>query len=157
MSPSTTSTQLLNSSRDGHSTTALNGLFQCLTSFLRRNFPRYPIWPYPETTVSLRPITSSEKRSWHPPPCRLLSGSYSVMTFSFSLFSTLSKLRSLSCCSSILFSRPFSGHTPAPRCPSCSEGPKTQDNIQGAASPEPRGKSFSGVYADNIHSFSLIQ
>ena len=32
-------------------------------------------------------------------------------------------------------SLPFSGHTPAPQCPSCSEGPKTEHSTRGAASP----------------------
>ncbi|KAK4827716.1 hypothetical protein QYF61_021016 [Mycteria americana] len=34
-------------------------------------------------------------------------------------------------------SLPFSGHAPAPQCLSCSEGPKTEHRIRGAASPVP--------------------
>jgi len=59
------------------------------------------------------------------------------------LFSRLNSPSSLSRSSSDLFSSPspaslpFSGHTPAPQCPVCSEGPRAEHSTRGAASPAP--------------------
>ncbi|KAK4824091.1 hypothetical protein QYF61_010602 [Mycteria americana] len=106
---------------DGDSTTSLGSLFQCLTTLSVKKFflisnlnlPWHNLRPFP-LVLSL---VTWEKR---PTPTSLQP------TF------RLNNPSSLSRSSQDLCSRPFTsfvGHTPAPQCLSCSEGPKTEHSI----------------------------
>ena len=70
MSWSATSTHFFNTSRDGHSTTSLGSLFQCLTTLSVKKF-----FPIPNLNLpwhNLRPFPQERARSWSDTSCSLV-------------------------------------------------------------------------------------
>jgi len=127
--------------RDDDSTVSLGNLFQCLKTLSVKKFfllsnPNLSwcnLRPFPlvlslatcekRATASFQVVVGSSKASPQPPFLWAKQPEFPS--------ATPHKPCSLDPASALL---PFSGHAPAPQCPSCSEGPKTEHSVWGAVS-----------------------
>jgi len=138
----------LKTSRDGDSTTSLGSLFQCFTTLLLKTFclnlnlnqpkppaaPLFPLllppvaWEMGLTPTALQPSLRSLYTVIRSPPSLLSSRLHNP--------SSLSTPHTTCSLGPSAAPFPFLGHAPGPPRPSCSEGPKTEQGIHGATSPE---------------------
>lgn len=135
---------VLSASRDGDTTMPLRSPFH---SLLTPSVKKCLVIPHPKPPrYNLRPFTlilspSTKEKNHHPPHCHLLSGSCGARSLWSLLFLQAEEPAQAAAphkicapdLSPALF--PFSGPTSAPRCPSCSEGPKPEPRTYGTAPP----------------------
>lgn len=122
MSPSAISTYLLNSCRDGVSTTPVGSLFPCLTTLSVKNIPWYPYKP-PLTPFPLIMLLVTWEKTQPTPTCLQFPFKWLWRSHRRPLYSRLNSIFFHQTCAPEPSSAPllFPGLTPALLCPSCSE------------------------------------
>ena len=143
MSLSAMSIHLLNTSRDGDSTTSLGSLFQCFISLSVMKFFRISNLNLPWCNLRLLPLVLLLVTWENRPTATLLTASFQVLVEWWDLptassspdWTTLVGLHRTCSPEPSLSSLQFFGHATAPEYLSCSDGPKTEHSIQHVVSP----------------------